>query len=232
MQFRAIRLSALALTSAVVFSVCGPGVASAQAQTLAQAQTVAQPDSPIVLNKFTKHSSRKKRVRHGRTSYRSRSAKADTHRKTTEETANAEDLAKSGPDKSSAAAGAFAGANAQMLGSEPTSPFDHADAVTKQMLGTTAKPESGDAATTPDASHAAAAEVVPSDQINELDLASTPVAGPAKPITLAKASLEPSTESLTSADGNPWAGTSLIGRIFVAVGGLLTVASAARMFFA
>jgi len=75
--------------------------------------------------------------------------------------------------------------------------------------------------------HDANAQVAPADQVNDLDLAATDD----KPaLTLATATIDPPavvTNSSTTLDQ-----TSLIGKIFIAFGGLLTVASAARMLIA
>jgi len=84
---------------------------------------------------------------------------------------------------------------------------------------------------------AAAADVVPSDELNDVDRALTENK-PATP-TLAMASIDTAAtndgsaigQSATS-DDSTWKQTSLIGKIFIAFGGLLTLASAARMFIA
>uniref|UniRef100_Q07QJ9 Uncharacterized protein n=1 Tax=Rhodopseudomonas palustris (strain BisA53) TaxID=316055 RepID=Q07QJ9_RHOP5 len=73
---------------------------------------------------------------------------------------------------------------------------------------------------------AADSQVVASDQLNDLDLAAIPAASP--PSTIGQ-----STGVVTAQaphDDSLWSQTSLIGKIFIAFGGLLTAASAARMF--
>ncbi|QUS39219.1 hypothetical protein RPMA_10500 [Tardiphaga alba] len=71
-----------------------------------------------------------------------------------------------------------------------------------------------------------------SDQLNELDRA----AEDKPPLTLAKATIDapasPAPAATTVENNRPWEQTSLIGKVFIALGGLLTVASAARMFIA
>ena len=76
------------------------------------------------------------------------------------------------------------------------------------------------------------AAVVASDQLNEVDRALQET--PAKQQTVAMASAaKPVATALTTAnDSNTWDQTSLIGKIFIAFGALLTMASAARMFMA
>ena len=75
------------------------------------------------------------------------------------------------------------------------------------------------------------AAVVSSDQLNDVDraLQQTPSQ------TVAMASAKPASAAPVLASGNEsstWDQTSLIGKIFIAFGALLTMASAARMFMA
>lgn len=86
-------------------------------------------------------------------------------------------------------------------------------------------------------------QVVASDQLNDIDRASqesgqatttpapaaAPAPSPTAPIMAASRSESP-TES--SAERSTWDHTSLIGKIFVGIGTMLTLASAARMFLA
>ncbi|ABD87298.1 hypothetical protein [Rhodopseudomonas palustris] len=86
------------------------------------------------------------------------------------------------------------------------------------------------------ATAAPAAAVVAPDQINDVDLAANVEQAPAPGVatTIGK-SAEPApqqTATQASNDDSLWGNTSLIGKIFIAFGGLLTVASAARMFIA
>jgi hypothetical protein len=73
------------------------------------------------------------------------------------------------------------------------------------------------------------AEIVAADQVNDLDRAAgdpPPAAAPTpQPITVAQVA------SASNRDG-AWDKASLVGKIFIAVGGLLTIASAARLFMA
>jgi hypothetical protein len=74
---------------------------------------------------------------------------------------------------------------------------------------------------------AANSEMVSADQLNEVDRQSNDRA-PAPTLSLAVAQTPYTASNIDST----WNQTSLIGKIFVAFGGLLTVASAARMFMA
>ncbi len=82
---------------------------------------------------------------------------------------------------------------------------------------------------------AADSQVVAADQLNEVDRtlqeqpanAQTTVAlAPTKPVAAVAAN------AAAANDTSTWDQTSLIGKIFIAFGALLTIASAARMFMA
>ena len=142
-----------------------------------------------------------------------------------EETAKAEELKPSQDDSMSPA---VANANAQWANeAKPTDTYNmsaQAGTVLSQMG---AQPEPH--ATADAESHAT--EVVASDQLNELDRA----AEEQPPLTLAKATIDTppaAAPSATVENSKPWEQTSMIGKVFIALGGLLTLASAARMFMA
>ncbi len=81
-------------------------------------------------------------------------------------------------------------------------------------------------------------QLVSADQLNDLDRALTETSPPAPLLTLAAASTPaaisaPATvNAAVSSEDNAWSKSSIIGKIFIAFGGLLTLASAARMFMA
>jgi hypothetical protein len=72
------------------------------------------------------------------------------------------------------------------------------------------------------------AELVSADQLNDVDRSLTEDKQPSA--TLALASMAQATAR--ASDDSTWTQTSFIGKIFIAFGGLLTLASAARMFMA
>ena len=80
----------------------------------------------------------------------------------------------------------------------------------------------------PDVQPALEAQVVSADQLNDVDRALREDKPPAA--ALAMASAAPVMAS--GAESTTWDRTSLIGKIFMAFGALLTMASAARMFMA
>jgi hypothetical protein len=84
-----------------------------------------------------------------------------------------------------------------------------------------------------DAQPAAETQVVSADQLNDVDRALRETTRPAP--TLAMAAAEAPAATVMAAGSNEssiWDQTSLIGKIFIGFGALLTMASAARMFIA
>jgi hypothetical protein len=80
-------------------------------------------------------------------------------------------------------------------------------------------------------------QVVAADQLNEVDRALQESKPTLAPVKLAAAeppavAAAPATSATSSDDNSTWDKTSLIGKVFLAFGGLLTLASAARMFIA
>jgi hypothetical protein len=82
-----------------------------------------------------------------------------------------------------------------------------------------------------DAQPANSAPIVASDQLNDVDRA---LQATAAPVALASAAVtaSPPPAAAASSDNSTWDQTSLIGKIFIGFGALLTMASAARMFMA
>jgi len=77
--------------------------------------------------------------------------------------------------------------------------------------------------------------VVAADQLNDVDRALHETTPAATPIALASAdtpAAAPNPPAAASSDNSTWDQTSLIGKIFIGFGALLTMASAARMFMA
>jgi hypothetical protein len=83
-----------------------------------------------------------------------------------------------------------------------------------------------------DAQPATGSQVVSSDQLNDVDRALRASDAPAPTVAMASADT-PAAPVMTRSDENStWDQTSLIGKIFIGFGALLTMASAARMFMA
>jgi hypothetical protein len=83
-----------------------------------------------------------------------------------------------------------------------------------------------------DAQPAPQVQTVASDQLNEVDRSLTASAPPPPALATAMAQAPDSTETAGSVDGSSWDQASLIGKIFIGFGALLTMASAARMLMA
>lgn len=87
------------------------------------------------------------------------------------------------------------------------------------------------------ASPAARVEIVSSDEVNEIDRTLAENRQDAPSLALASIDLAPPSDSAKTgqtmaSDSSTWNQTSLIGKIFIAFGGLLMIGSAARMFMA
>jgi len=116
-----------------------------------------------------------------------------------------------------------ANANARM-GSEVTDDTARAMTARANALLTSDQPTEGQGAVT--------MQVVEADQLNDADKALQESAQPSQ-TTVAVAPTKPvATAKPAPSETSTWDQTSLIGKIFIAFGALLTVASAARMFMA
>ena len=82
-----------------------------------------------------------------------------------------------------------------------------------------------------DARPSADTQVVSADQLNDVDRALQESRPPALAMASADAPVAPVMAS-SSGESSTWDQTSLIGKIFIGFGALLTMASAARMFMA
>lgn len=175
--------------------------------------------APVALNKFAK-------PRHSKKSTQQKSGKAALKSSAANKAAEVTD--ESG-DGSTAIPPSIANANAQLPSAE--APADSARAMSAKantMLQAAAdKPA--------DTQPAAETEVLAPDQLNELDRALQRAKPAAPTLTLASVEAAPAPATpivASSKEDSAWDQTSLIGKIFIAFGALLTMASAARMFMA
>jgi hypothetical protein len=123
-----------------------------------------------------------------------------------------------------------ANANAQWASADtPTGNAKAMSARANEILQTTP-------ANATDAQPAADAQVISADQLNDVDRALQETARPAPTLAMASAETPAAPAApVTAASSNEsstWDQTSLIGKIFIGFGALLTMASAARMFIA
>lgn len=156
------------------------------------------------------------------------------HRKYTRTAANssesskaAEKVADAGDSSPAAIPASVANANAQMTYTNALA--DSASAMTAKA--NTVLLASADKLADPQAP--ADAAVVASDQLNDVDRALQETPAKQQTVAMASAKAASPTPALAAAnDNSTWDQTSLIGKIFIAFGALLTMASAARMFMA
>jgi hypothetical protein len=216
MMIKASRRSALIAAAGLLVCFASPLPARAAGSDSA---TASKPET-ATSGKSVRHSARHwKRTAHRK--YSRTAAKSTESDKASEKVAD--------PDDSSPATipASVANANAQMTSTSALA--DSASAMTAKantvLLASADKPA--------DPQAPADAAVVASDQLNDVDRALQET--PTKQQTVALAVVRPAATSPVKAaadDSNAWDQTSLIGKIFIAFGALLTMASAARMFMA
>jgi hypothetical protein len=128
---------------------------------------------------------------------------------------------------------AVANANAQLAEAD-TPAAAAANAMTSRASENGQAAPDSSAADKTAAAPALETQVVTSDQLNEVDRALQQANPPAQKTVLAAADAQPRPAPVmaASSDSSTWDQTSLIGKIFIGFGALLTLASAARMFMA
>ena len=222
MIIKASGRSALILATGIFVCFAGPSRAAPGGDT-ATTRSESATGAPIKLNKYAKPRSSKKIAQRKsvKVALKSSAAKKATF------------VADDADKDLTAIPPSIANANAQLASAE--APAGSAMAMSAKantmLLAAADKPV--------DAQPAAEAEVVASDQLNDLDRALQQAKPDAKSAasTMTLASVEtPASPAApvmaASKEDSAWDQTSLIGKIFIAFGALLTMASAARMFMA
>jgi hypothetical protein len=214
--------SALILATGLFVCLAGPSQAAGTDGTIAS----PKPESaaPIALSKFTKHS-----TRHGKSYAHRKSSKLAE--KSSDKKDAASDVAADDSDNSSAIPPAVANANAQMATVDVPGGNAKAMSARANDILQAAPANPADAQITTDT------QVVAADQLNDVDRAlresNPPAPAPAAMVSAdTPAPAAPVMASSNSNEGSTWDQTSLIGKIFIGFGALLTMASAARMFMA
>jgi len=223
MNIKASGCSALILATGLFVGFAGPS----QAVTAADNETAGStsestPGAPIALNKYVKHSSH--HAHH-------KSSKVALKSSDTKKTA---DAAADDGDSSSPIPPSVANANAQL--SPTDTPAGNARAMSARA-NDILQTAPGNLA---DAPPAMETPVVSADQLNDVDRALHDGTPPAPPPAMAAANAPaapvmaaPAAPVMAnSAGSSSWDQASLIGKIFIGFGALLTMASAARMFMA
>jgi hypothetical protein len=204
MTVKASGRSALIFAAGLFVCLAGPS----------QAATGA--DDATASSKSERASALHKPARHG-----SRHWKSYAHRKSGSVALKSDDS-----DKSSVIPPSVANAKAQMTSAD--TPAGNARAMSAHANDILQ-------AAPADAQPAADAQVVAADQLNDVDRAlhESPPLAATLTMASAEAPVAPAAPVTASSDANStWDQTSLIGKIFIGFGALLTMASAARMFMA
>jgi hypothetical protein len=220
----------LALLVATGLFVCfaGPSEAAPDNDGEASATSEAAAGPPLALNKYVKHSSRQGK-KHAQRKSGKVAEKSDTDKKP-----DVAEIAGSSGDNSSAIPSWLANANAQLANADtPTGNAAKAMSARASEILQNAPDRPADA---PPATEG---QVVSADQLNDVDRALHEARPPAPNLTLAsvEAPAAPAAPALpgmaaSNTESSAWDQTSLIGKIFIGFGALLTMASAARMFMA
>jgi hypothetical protein len=201
------------LAAGLLVCFAGPSQAAA-ADTTAASSKPDSADGTLIVSRHIAHQSKKY-----------------AHRRSGTVASKASDDAKSAPadqaaddaDKLSAIPATVANANAALP--DANTPAGYAAAMTARASDNLQA----------DAPPAADTQVVAADQLNDVDRALHEANPPAP--TMALASAEPPATpaapvTASTNESSTWDQTSLIGKIFIGFGALLTMASAARMFMA
>jgi hypothetical protein len=214
MMIKASGRSALILATGLWVCFAGPSQATAGADSTATASKSAASASA---NKYAKHSSRHwKKVAHRKSSrlaLKSSPAGKDA------------DVADDDGNSSSALPPSVANANAQLASADI--PAGNARAMTARANNILQAAPDNTADAQP-----AGTQVVAADQLNDVDRALHESTAPAPTVAMASADTPAAPAMAGSDENSTWDQTSLIGKIFIAFGALLTMASAARMFMA
>ncbi len=225
MKIKASGRSALILATGLFVCLASPSQAAASADNAAaSAKSGDTAGAPVAPKKSAKHGSRHWKSHADRKSGKV-AVKSDTDKTDATEVAdNDSDSSRTSP----AIPSWVANANARLAFADAPTGDVKAMAARANEILQNAPDKSADV------QPAAESEVVSADQLNDVDRALHEGAPPA-PILLMAAAEAPAAPAapVTAASSNEssaWEQTSLIGKIFIGFGALLTMASAARMF--
>jgi hypothetical protein len=213
MTIKASGRSALILATGLLVCFAGPSQAAPSATATAKSETAAgtSAESKKYIRQGSRHLKKYAQRKSSKTAL-----KSSTGKKTT-------DVADDS-DRSTAIPPSIANANAQLASAE--APPDSARAMSAKA--NTILLAAADKVSDP--------QVVAADQLNDVDRALQEGKPQAMAAAEAPASPSPATSAVpvlaSSNENSTWDQTSLIGKIFIAFGALLTMASAARMFMA
>jgi hypothetical protein len=232
MTIKANGRSALILAAGLLVCFAGPSLAAPASadDSTASSKPEDAAGAPMALNKYTKHASHQgKSYAHNKSGKTAQKPAADK---------KADDAAAGDGDNSPASAAmprSVANANAS-LASADTATANNAKAMSARASDIVQTDPDNAANGQP----AAETQVVAADQLNDVDRAlQAPVTASTDAPAAAPAAAAPppapapaAPVMASSSESSTWDQTSLIGKIFIGFGALLTMASAARMFMA
>jgi hypothetical protein len=220
--------SALILTTGLLVCLAaGPSQSAPASADNAAANAKAENAAaePVALNKYTKQA-----ARHGKSYAQRKSSKVvekSAGKKTTD------DAADDGDNSSAPSAIPPSVANANAALATPDTPTGEAAKAMSARANEILQAAPDNPA---NAQPAALTQVVTADQLNDVDRALHESASPAPALAVASAeppaAPAPPVTAASNSESSTWDQTSLIGKIFIGFGALLTMASAARMFMA
>ena len=217
MTVKASGRSALILAAGLLLCCAAPSRAAVGTDNAATAAKPEKAGAPVTLHKIARHG-----PHHWKKYAHRKSGKVAQKPDDSGKTADAADDG----EHSSALPPSVANANAQLASTDATTGI-----AAKAMSA-----RASDILQAVPAQPAVDGKVVASDQLNDVDraLSETPPASAPATLTMAAAETPPAPAAAVAAPGsdNTWDETSLIGKIFIGFGALLTMASAARMFMA
>ena len=231
MMIKASGRSALIFATGLFVCIAGPSQATpASADEATAASSADSATAGKSVKQSSRHSKRYTRSNSGKVASKpSEASKAEASKAET----NAADAGAGTPSLIPAW---VANANAQLTSADANATADNgkdsANAMTAKastILQAAADKQPADAPSATDA------QVVSSDQLNDVDraLQQNPISTPTQTVAMASAKATPAAPVLAgSNESSTWDQTSLIGKVFIAFGALLTMASAARMFMA
>jgi hypothetical protein len=199
----------------------GPSHAAASATATTKSESTG---APVALNKYARHGS------HHWKKYAHRRSSKTAQKAASEQNADSADAAADDADHSSPIPPSVANANAQLTSTD--TPTGNAAKAMSARASDILQAAPDNSASAPPA---ADSQIVAADQLNDVDRALREGTPPAATLAIASAEAPAATAAPVAASSNEpstWDQTSLIGKIFIGFGALLTMASAARMFMA
>jgi hypothetical protein len=215
--------SALILAAGLFVCLAGPSQAAPAADTTATSKSQNAAGTPLALNKNLKHGSR-----HGKSYAHGKSSKVALKPAADDKPAPTDASADEG-EGLSAIPPSVANANAQLP--SPDTPAGNARAMSARANGIL-QTDSPASAKADNVTGNETQVVVAADQLNDVDRALHESNPPVTNMVLASADPPAAPVTASPQESSTWDQTSLIGKIFIGFGALLTMASAARMFMA